>query len=137
MLELVDGAKPEDDKIDWPAMWDTSTEAQGVHEEISRIHYNSHHVDSSTDGKESHTEFATHLWVQIYQVTYRALQQNYRTPEYIYSKLVLGIVSALFIGFSFWMPNGTQQGFQNVLFSLFLLCTIFGALVNQLASPHV
>lgn len=129
MLELVDEAKSEEAKIDWPATWVASNEAQTVHEEISRIQQKKPLLDSRST--ETHTEFATDLWTQIFQVTYRALQQNYRTPEYIYSKLMLGIVSALFIGFSFWMPNGTQQGFQNVLFSLFLLCTIFSALVNQ------
>jgi ABC-type multidrug transport system permease subunit len=46
-------------------------------------------------------------------------------------------VSGLFIGFSFWQANDTQQGFQNALFSIFLLVTIFPTLVNQIIPKFV
>ena len=80
---------------------------------------------------ESLGEFAMPLSSQFYYVCLRVFQQYYRQPEYILAKFVLGIVSGLFIGFSFWQSDNSQQGFQNVLFSLFLMCTIFSTLVNQ------
>jgi ABC-type multidrug transport system permease subunit len=50
---------------------------------------------------------------------------------------MLGIASGLFIGFSFWKADNTQQGFQNALFGIFLLATIFPTLVNQIMPKFV
>jgi ATP-binding cassette subfamily G (WHITE) protein 2 (PDR) len=71
------------------------------------------------------------LGTQLYQVMKRDFQQSYRQPEYILAKFGAGIFCGLFIGCSFWASDNSNQGFQNVLFSLFLLCTIFSTLVNQ------
>lgn len=38
----------------------------------------------------------------------------------------------LFIGFSFYKADNSLQGLQNQMFSLFMLLTIFGNLVNQI-----
>jgi len=131
MLEVL-GKRHSNDgaSIEWPLVWNASAEAETVSEELSSICDRLRPEPSRTDGAE-HTEFAMPLTTQIKEVTYRALQQNYRSPEYIYSRFLLGIVSALFIGFSFWMPDSSTQGFQNVLFALFLLCSIMNTLVNQ------
>ena len=51
--------------------------------------------------------------------------------EYIYGKLFLGVASSLFIGFSFFHADSSIQGLQNVIFSVFLLCSIFTPLVQQ------
>jgi ATP-binding cassette subfamily G (WHITE) protein 2 (PDR) len=80
---------------------------------------------------QSEREFAMPITTQLSQVMKRDFQQYYRQPDYIMAKLSLGIVSGLFIGFSFWMSDNSNQGFQNTLFSLFLLCTIFSTMVNQ------
>lgn len=47
------------------------------------------------------------------------------------SKIVLCTLSGLFIGFSFFRADTSQQGLQNQMFSLFMLMTIFGNLVQQ------
>lgn len=80
----------------------------------------------------SHSEeFAMPIGAQFYHVIKRDFQQYYRQPGYIMAKFALGAVCGLFIGFSFWKSDHSLQGFQNTLFSLFLLCTIFSTMVNQ------
>jgi ATP-binding cassette subfamily G (WHITE) protein 2 (PDR) len=41
-------------------------------------------------------------------------------------------IQGLFIGFSFVNSSRSQQGLQNQLFSVFMLFTIFGQLVQQI-----
>lgn len=56
-------------------------------------------------------------------------------PQLCSSKIVLCTLSGLFIGFSFFRADTSQQGLQNQMFSLFMLMTIFGNLVQQSKSP--
>ena len=41
-------------------------------------------------------------------------------------------MAALFIGFSFYKQNSSQQGLQNTIFSVFMLTSIFSTLVQQI-----
>jgi ABC-type multidrug transport system permease subunit len=110
-----------------------------VQAEVERLHSRkvSVHQSALEELDDDNAEFAMPLHSQLYYVLGRVFQQYYRQPEYIYAKFILGIVSGLFIGFSFWKSDSTQQGFQNVLFSVFLLCTIFNTLVNQIMPKFV
>jgi len=45
---------------------------------------------------------------------------------------MLGVAAGLFIGFTFFGADGSQAGMQNVLFSVFMLTTIFSTLVQQI-----
>lgn len=46
-------------------------------------------------------------------------------------------MSALFIGFSFYKQNSSQQGLQNIIFSVFMLTSIFSTLVQQIMPRFV
>ena len=46
-------------------------------------------------------KYAAPLWKQYLLVSWRTIVQDWRSPGYIYSKLILVISSSLFIGFSF------------------------------------
>ena len=52
-------------------------------------------------------------------------------------ELMLGVMSALFIGFSFYKQKSSQQGLQNVIFSVFMLTAIFSTLVQQIMPRFV
>jgi ATP-binding cassette, subfamily G (WHITE), member 2, PDR len=136
ILEMVsgDGAPG----VDWVGNWNNSPEHKEVLAELGRIESCSEQpYDESADAGEFAREFALPLYSQFRYVAIRAFQQYFRQPEYIFTKFFLGIASGLFIGFSFWKADGTQQGFQNALFSIFLLCTIFPTLVNQIMPKFV
>ncbi|PWY90711.1 hypothetical protein BO70DRAFT_328580 [Aspergillus heteromorphus CBS 117.55] len=132
MLEIIGASASTKSTIDWVQTWNNSPERKELRAELDRI---CHQGSSKEAVDESNMEFAMPLASQFYYVTRRVFQQYFRQPEYVLAKFVLGIVSGIFIGFSFWQSDDSQQGFQNVLFSLFLLCTIFTTLVNQIM-PH-
>lgn len=110
-------------------IWKQSPQSQKVRDHLQQI--SSNPSRAPIIDAQSELEFAMPITAQLYQVMKRDFQQYYRQPDYIMAKLSLGIVSGLFIGFSFWMSDNSNQGFQNTLFSLFLLCTIFSTMVNQ------
>lgn len=86
-------------------------------------------------GSAEHYEFAAPLWQQFLVVTERALQNLYRTPSYIYSKLFLCVGSSLFIGLVFLDAPLTRQGLQNQMFAAFEICSILSQLMDQ-QMPH-
>ncbi|KAL4897790.1 ABC-2 type transporter-domain-containing protein [Aspergillus ambiguus] len=135
MLEVVNaGTNPEGKS--WFDLWNASPEAAGVQQEIIRIHeskQNQPELDANErpDPRE-HAEFAMPIMKQMPIVFQRVFQQYWRTPNYVVAKMMLGLCSGLFIGFSFFLPDHSQQGMQNQIFSLFMVCAIFSSLVQQI-----
>ncbi|KAF7551934.1 hypothetical protein G7Z17_g4676 [Cylindrodendrum hubeiense] len=132
ILNLVSGNISAD--VDWVAAWSNSLERTLVLSELDRLQ---HLEKTNISGEDMNEEFATSFLGQFRFVAVRAFQQYFRQPEYIFSKFMLGIASGLFIGFSFWKANNSQQGLQDALFSIFLMCTIFSTLVNQVMPKFV
>lgn len=124
-----EGSQEGSQTIDWVEIWRQSPQNQEVLDHLQQI--SSNPSRASIIDAQSEREFAMPITAQLYQVMKRDFQEYYRQPDYIMAKLSLGIVCGLFIGFSFWMSDNSNQGFQNTLFSLFLLCTIFSTMVNQ------
>ncbi|KAE8355692.1 ABC-2 type transporter-domain-containing protein [Aspergillus coremiiformis] len=133
MLEIVNhGENPQGEN--WFDVWKRSSKFQAVQTEIDRIHRDQQAKMQAGDQDNSawtKSEFAMPFWFQLYQVTYRVFQQYWRMPEYIASKWMLGIVSGLFIGFSFFQAKPSLQGMQTIIYSLFMLCSLFSSLVQQ------
>jgi hypothetical protein len=127
MLEIVG-----DDKSDWVGTWNNSKEAAGVQQEIDNIHKEREGATSDENDETAQAEFAMPLTQQIVEVTWRVFQQYWRMPSYLMAKFALSTASGLFIGFSFYQADATLQGMQNILYSLFMLTTIFSTLVQQI-----
>ncbi|KAK0127964.1 hypothetical protein ONS96_007461 [Cadophora gregata f. sp. sojae] len=138
MLTMVGAGATGKSTKDWHEVWKSSSEAQAIQTELTRIknEMGSQRTSSSSssddDDTTSHSEFAMPFPNQLYEVTVRVFQQYWRTPEYIYAKILLGVASALFIGFSFFHIDRSQQGLQNAIFSIFMITTIFTTLVQQI-----
>lgn len=137
MLEVIGAAPGTHTDIDWHQTWRNSPEYSGVKDELRRMREElpQKTQPSSSGDKASYREFAAPFWVQCVEVTKRVFEQYWRTPSYIYAKLVLTTASGLFVGFSFFKAKNTQQGLQNQMFAIFMLMTIFGNLVQQIM-PH-
>ncbi|KAL4905975.1 hypothetical protein BDW74DRAFT_14933 [Aspergillus multicolor] len=136
MLEVIGaGAAGKSDK-DWPVIWNESPQFREVHEEIDRIHKDRASAPSDEDDN-THGEYAMPFISQLFSVTMRVFQQYWRDPIYVLAKLILAIASGLFIGFTFFQPDSSQQGFQDVLFSAFMLTSIFSTLVQQIMPRFV
>jgi ABC-type multidrug transport system permease subunit len=135
MLEIVNAGTNSEGKT-WFDLWNGSAEAAGVQKEIDRIHESkknqpAHDPDQLPDPREQ-SEFAMPLMKQMPIVFTRVFQQYWRMPDYVIAKIMLGLCSGLFIGFSFFRPDHSQQGMQNQIFSLFMICAIFSSLVQQI-----
>ncbi|KAH6627524.1 ABC-2 type transporter-domain-containing protein [Chaetomium tenue] len=133
MLEIVAEGVNRDGE-DWHSVWKGSQEYSGVQAELERIHEQGKEkqsIDSSVS-KGASSEFAMPFASQVWAVTQRIFQQYWRMPGYVLSKLLLGIMSGLFIGFTFWKAEETQAGMRNVVFSVFMVTTIFTTLVQQI-----
>ncbi|KAJ9368982.1 hypothetical protein DTO282E5_6314 [Paecilomyces variotii] len=128
-----------DETKDWSQVWKNSPEYREVLAELDRLEHSpvEHSATEAVSGDNENDEFAMPLAHQFYHVLRRVFQQYFRQPQYILSRCGLGIIVGIFIGFSFWKADNSVQGFQNSLFSIFLLCTIFSTLVNQIMPKFV
>ena len=113
MLEVVG-----DPNKDWSDAWKGSPEAKNIYTELDKIHRERAEIPESDDDPDAHKEFAMPFMAQLREVAIRVLQQYWRMPSYIMAKFGLGIAAGLFIGFSFFNADNSQQGMQNVLYSL-------------------
>ncbi|KAI9369377.1 ABC-2 type transporter-domain-containing protein [Aspergillus egyptiacus] len=132
MLEVIGAAPGSHSDIDWPEVWNKSPEKQAVMDHLAELKSTLSAKPIPEGTPDEYNEFAAPTFVQLKETLKRALSQYWRTPSYIYSKLVLSILTALYNGFSFFNAKNTQQGLQNQMFSIFMLMTIFGNLVQQI-----
>ncbi|KAF9890375.1 hypothetical protein FE257_006043 [Aspergillus nanangensis] len=134
MLEVIGAAPGSHSEVDWPAVWRESPERQGVRDHLGELKstLSQKSAEPSKSDANGFNEFAAPFTVQLWECLVRVFSQYWRTPVYIYSKACLCILTALYIGFSFFHAHNTQQGLQNQMFSIFMLMTIFGNLVQQI-----
>lgn len=96
MLEIVGAGASGKSTQDWHEVWKNSEESRSVQRELGRIHDEKKHEKvAGDDDREGHGEFAMPFTTQLYEVTKRVFQQYWRTPSYVWGKLLLGIMSAL------------------------------------------
>ncbi|KAL4861602.1 hypothetical protein BDV12DRAFT_203849 [Aspergillus spectabilis] len=138
MLNIVNAGQKNKGQ-DWFDVWKQSDESKQVQTELNRIHAEKANDAPATeiDATQSHSEFAMPMWFQISLVTSRVFQQYWRMPSYVLAKWGLGIVSGLFIGFSFYSAKTSLQGMQTIIYSLFMICTIFSPLAQQIMPVFV
>ncbi|CAL5870648.1 uncharacterized protein PFLUO_LOCUS4888 [Penicillium psychrofluorescens] len=136
MLEIIGaGASGKADK-DWSLVWNNSSQAKDVQTEIGRIHEERSSI-ANTEEPAQQDEYAMPFRSQLWHVTHRVFQQYWREPSYVWAKILLGALSSLFIGFTFFRPNSSLQGIQDILFSAFMLMSIFSTLVQQIMPKFV
>ncbi|OQD86054.1 hypothetical protein PENANT_c008G03778 [Penicillium antarcticum] len=132
MLDVIGAAPGSHSDIDWPTVWNGSPEKEAVINHLGELKSTLSQKPKEAETESEHREFASPTSVQLRECLSRVFSQYWRTPSYIYSKLVLSILTALYNGFSFFHAKNTQQGLQNQMFSIFMLMTIFGNLVQQI-----
>ncbi|KAF2192196.1 pleiotropic drug resistance protein, ABC superfamily [Zopfia rhizophila CBS 207.26] len=133
MLEVIGAAPGAHTNIDWPAVWRNSKEYSAVRDELIRLRepVTQPSVVADPDAN-SYRAFAAPFTTQLWEVAKRVFQQYWRTPSYIYSKALLCLVNALFIGFSFFKNENTMQGLQNQMFGVFMILYILIQLIVQI-----
>ncbi|RAL06950.1 putative ABC multidrug transporter [Aspergillus homomorphus CBS 101889] len=139
MLEIIGASPGAWTDIDWPNVWWNSPEYQEVQMELAKLRELRNKPSSLSDpnDKSSYAEFAAPFHEQLVQVCRRVFQQYWRSPSYIYSKVVLSVGCALFIGFSFFNADNTRQGLQNQMFGVFVFLFVVVQLVMQIIPSFV
>ena len=132
MLEIVNAGKNDQEK-DWFEVWKDSENAKEVQRQIDDLHEQKRHENLDIAGETGSGAYAMPLSTQIWECTYRAFQQYWRMPSYVLAKFGLCAIASLFIGFSFFQADSTQAGMQTILFSAFMMTTIFSSLVQQVS----
>ena len=89
MLEIVGAGATGKSTQDWHEVWKSSQEVKDIQNELDRIHHEKASEPVAGAG-DQHSEFAMPFVTQLYYVTERVFAQYYRTPSYIWGKLLLG-----------------------------------------------
>lgn len=135
MLDVTGAAPGSHTDIEWFNVWRESDELKQVHAELEKMKTERAQLDTPanhSNDKADYREFAASFTTQLLEVQKRIFEQYWRTPSYLYSKLLLVTLTGLFIGFSFFKAPNTQQGLQNQLFGIFMLLTLFSQLIQQI-----
>lgn len=131
MLDVIGAAPGSTANRDYHEAWLNSKEYKNVQKELRKME-NTLVKEAVESSEESKKEFATSIWSQFLTVIKRVFEQYYRTPSYIWSKLILAVFSALFNGFSFFNADTSQQGLQNQMISVFMSTMVVNTLINQM-----
>lgn len=95
ILEIVTAGADQNAGCDWPEIWKSSDECRSGNAEQDRIHQATSDAGSGSDNDNNRDEFAVPLHVQLRYSIVRIFQQYWRTPSYIWGKIMLAVVSAL------------------------------------------
>ncbi|KAJ7770562.1 ABC-2 type transporter-domain-containing protein [Mycena metata] len=132
MLEVIGAARGSKSVQNWPEVWTASEERLQIRKEFDQMVAELSQIPDAGDSAAGYEAFAMPLSTQLWECFKRVWMQYWRTPSYIYSKLILVGVSSLFIGFTFYKAHNDLQGLQNQLFSIFMLLILFGNLAQQI-----
>ncbi|CCE63103.1 hypothetical protein TPHA_0D04700 [Tetrapisispora phaffii CBS 4417] len=130
MLEVVGAAPGSHASQDYNEVWRNSDEYRAVQEELDWMESELPKQATETSAHEL-LEFASSLWIQYVAVCIRLFQQYWRTPSYIWSKFLVTIFNALFIGFTFFKADRTLQGLQNQMLAIFMFTVITNPILQQ------
>ncbi|KAK1149844.1 Multidrug resistance protein [Aspergillus melleus] len=136
MLHVI-GAAPGSTAIcDWAEAWKTSPEYLKVREELEWLRTSNLESPEATSPSQQR-QYAAPFLMQLWLCTKRVFQQYWRTPSYLYSKLILCFGTALFIGLSFLQTEVSLLGLQHQMFAIFMLLVIFAFLAYQTMPNYI
>ena len=119
MLDVIGAGPTSTVTQDWHQIWNTSLQASRLQEELARIRSNSNSCTKHPVKTTSRSGFATSWTYQLFQMFQRDAEARWRDPAYLVGKLILNIVGGLFVGFTFFKADDSQQGTQDKLFVSF------------------
>jgi ATP-binding cassette, subfamily G (WHITE), member 2, PDR len=92
MLEVIGAAPGAKTEIDWPTIWRQSQEYREVQEELTRL-ASSAGSEPGGEDRSVYKEFAASTTEQQRQVIKRVFEQYWRSPGYVYAKVLLSVGS--------------------------------------------
>ncbi|KAI9569369.1 ABC-2 type transporter-domain-containing protein [Boletus coccyginus] len=135
MLDVIGAGATATCATDWHQVWKDSPEAAKLDLEIDRIHREGRSRSVVSTG--THPEFASSWMKQLALLVHRGFVCNWRNLVYVYAKLIISVCAGLIIGFTFSGATNSLQGYQDKLFSVFLVVAIYVALAQQVRSKFL
>ncbi|KAJ6023722.1 hypothetical protein N7540_004519 [Penicillium herquei] len=127
IIEVVQGSATQN--TDWVDVWSQSDERKRALEELEAL--NAAGL-ADPDYVEDTANFATSHWYQFKLVSKRLTIQIWRSPDYMWNKIVLHIFAALFSGFTFWKVGDGSFSLQLRLFAIFNFIFVAPGCINQM-----
>ncbi|KAA8915340.1 hypothetical protein TRICI_002524 [Trichomonascus ciferrii] len=141
MLDCIGAGATATVSQDWAHVWENSKDFIAIKDEITNISIQTWQqpdriLKHELESKSLTGKYATGYFTQLKWMLWRTSIQYWRSPTYIYSKLVLMILVGLFAGFTYWKVDDSVVGLKNVLFSILLILLLSAPLSNQIQA-HV
>ncbi|KAE8374201.1 ABC-2 type transporter-domain-containing protein [Aspergillus bertholletiae] len=127
IVDVVQGRlNPE---VDWNQIWEQSKECSAALRELDLL---KEKAAAEATGDEDLSDFATSKMYQLRLVLERQMVKLWRSPDYVWNKIILHVFSALFSGFTFWKIGNTSFDLQLRLFAIFNFIFVAPGVINQL-----
>lgn len=131
MLDAIGAGDPNYAGQDWADVWERSHQREARAQEIEDLIAQRRGLEPSKTLKDDR-EYAMPLSTQVVAVLKRSFVSYWRTPNYIFGKLMLHVLTGLFNCFTFFKIGFAAVDYQNRLFSVFMTLTISPPLIQQL-----
>ncbi|ODV86076.1 hypothetical protein CANARDRAFT_197791 [[Candida] arabinofermentans NRRL YB-2248] len=116
--------------IDWYSRWINSNEYKSMIEILTKTDSTVKSYQTNIPLNQS-TKRAIYLR-QLILILKRTYLEQTRNENYILSKLLLFIVSGLFVGFSFWKVDHSVKSLQSSMFAIFMILCVSSPLMHQI-----
>ncbi|CAI7593159.1 unnamed protein product [Penicillium pancosmium] len=127
IIDVIQGSAK--NGADWVDVWKDSEERKMALEELDALNAagmaDPNYVEDTAD-------FATSRWFQFKMVSKRLTIQIWRSPDYMWNKMILHIFAALFSGFTFWKIGDGTFSLQLRLFAIFNFIFVAPGCINQM-----
>ncbi|KAF2759425.1 putative ABC multidrug transporter [Pseudovirgaria hyperparasitica] len=140
VVDIIGSTVKNLDSPNWAQIWKKSAEYSDTRRFLDTISAQPGGADTefrteTQQRLQDQSEYASPFKTQLYYVLMRTFQEYWRSPVYIWSRFVLCVGTAFFIGFSFWESPSSIQGLRNSMFSTFLFFMSFSQVIQQIM-PH-
>ncbi|KAI5799834.1 putative ABC multidrug transporter [Geopyxis carbonaria] len=132
ILNVIGAGATATAELAWDEIWKNSPERAHTTQEIIDLQTEYSAKASSEPDVAVQGTFAMPWISQYFAVQKRLFQHYWRSPQYIFAKLILNVFAGLFLGFTFYKENNSAAGLQNKMFSVFMAVVLSGSLMNQL-----
>ena len=133
IIDVVQGRQ--DSKKDWAKVWMESPERKEILDELDYLDETARSqitARGEVDRGKPLRSFATPIWHQMKTVTGRQSIALWRNPDYVWNKIFLHVINALFSGFTYWKVGNSSFDLQLRLFFVFNFVYIAPAVINQM-----
>ncbi|KAJ5771410.1 uncharacterized protein N7511_003461 [Penicillium nucicola] len=127
IIDVIQGGST--GKTDWVDVWNHSEEREKALAQLDALNESS---KAGADYVEDTSDYATSHWFQFMEVSKRLSVHIWRSPDYMWNKIILHIFAALFSGFTFWKIGNGTFALQLRLFAIFNFIFVAPGCINQM-----